>query len=61
MASGDPPDTNPKPSPLGRRKGRKISQKEQSERFIETARELEADETGGAFNRAIDKLVRKAD
>ena len=30
---------------------------EQSKRFIETARELEADESGKAFERAIKKIV----
>lgn len=31
----------------------KLSQKEQSARFIETARELDADESGTAFERAV--------
>ena len=31
--------------------------KEQSRRFVETARELEADETGEAFERAFKKAV----
>ena len=30
---------------------------EQSKRFVETARELEADETGEAFQRAFEKIV----
>lgn len=30
---------------------------EQSKRFVETARELEADETGEAFRRAFEKIV----
>ena len=29
----------------------------QSKRFVETAREIEADETGEAFQRAFEKLV----
>ena len=56
MASGNPPDTAPKPKPSGKTAG-KLSQKEQSERFKETARELEADESGKAFNQAIDVIV----
>jgi len=30
---------------------------EQSKRFIETARQIEADETGEAFRRAFEKIV----
>jgi hypothetical protein len=30
---------------------------EQSKRFVETAREIEADETGEAFERALRKIV----
>jgi len=30
---------------------------EQSKRFVETAREIEADETGEAFRRALEKIV----
>jgi hypothetical protein len=33
---------------------------DQSRRFVETARELEADETGEAFEGAIDSLVNPA-
>lgn len=54
MASGDHPNTAPKPP--GKKTG-KLSQKEQSERFKEAARELEADESGEAFERAIGKIV----
>ncbi|MBT3071677.1 hypothetical protein KKP04_12470 [Rhodomicrobium sp. Az07] len=36
---------------------KKIESKEQSERFRQTARELEADETGEAFERAFGKIV----
>jgi hypothetical protein len=42
--------TEPKPPP-------KADDKEQSKRFIEKAREIEADETGEAFERAIKKIV----
>jgi hypothetical protein len=54
MASGKPQDTAPKPS--GKKAG-KLSQKEQSERFKETARLLEADEGGADFNSAIDRIL----
>lgn len=75
MASGDPrntsrPDTGssasePSPSkkpPAKPTKGgssRKMTAKEQSERFIATAREIEADETGAAFDAAIGKVLIK--
>jgi hypothetical protein len=35
----------------------KLSDKEQSERFIETARRLGVDETGASFDRAFKKIV----
>ena len=35
----------------------KTTDKEQSERFKETARELEADETGEQFEKALKKLM----
>jgi hypothetical protein len=54
MASGKPQNTAPRPS--GKKAG-KLSQKEQSERFKEAARELEADESGKAFDRAIDAIA----
>lgn len=37
----------------------KLTDKEQSERFIETARKLHVDESGKSFNLAINKLLRK--
>lgn len=36
----------------------KLSDKEQSERFKQTARELGADESGNAFEEAFKKVVR---
>lgn len=54
MASGDHPNTARKPP--GKKTG-KLSQKEQSERFKEAARELEADESGEAFERALRKVL----
>ena len=59
MASGDRPDTSQKPKPSGK-KAKRLSQKEQSERFIEAARELEVDETGAAFARAMENLTPKS-
>ncbi len=55
MASGDRPNTARKPSG---KKANPLSQKEQSERFKETARELEADESGKAFERAMGVLIK---
>ncbi len=55
MATGDRPNTAPKP---GGKKTKKHSQKEQSERFKETARDLEIDENmTGPFEKAISILV----
>jgi hypothetical protein len=55
MASGDPPNTAQKPKP---KKAKKLSQKEQSERFKETARELEVDESGDAFELAMRRVAK---
>ena len=55
MASGDRPATSPKPSG---KKAKPISQKEQSERFKETARMLESDETGEAFSMALRPILK---
>lgn len=41
-------------------KRKKENQTDQSQRFIETARELEADESGEAFERAMNVLVPTA-
>lgn len=38
-------------------KRKKLTQKEQSERFRETARKLECDESEDALERAFDKVV----
>ena len=54
MASGDHPNTSQKPS---EKKGKRLSQKEQSERFIETARQLQADESGKAFEKDLKRLL----
>ena len=42
-----------------KRKSRKNTDKEQSERFMETARKLESDETGKSFERVFGKLVQR--
>jgi hypothetical protein len=36
----------------------KLTDKEQSERFIETARELGVDESGEDFERVAEKIIR---
>lgn len=56
MASGDRRSTDQKPS--GKRK-KKLSQKEQSERFKETARKLEVDESGEAFEDAMRRITNQ--
>jgi hypothetical protein len=46
----------------GKRKKRKpikLTDKAQSERFIKAAKELGVDETGQAFERAMEKFVRR--
>jgi hypothetical protein len=48
--AGTPKKANPKP---------KLTDKEQSERFIETARELGADESGQRFDAAISKILKE--
>jgi len=46
--AGTPKKAKPKP---------KLTDKKQSERFIEAARTLGADETGERFNRVFEKIV----
>jgi hypothetical protein len=46
-----------KPKPKARAPNTKPDDPEQSKRFVETAREIEADETGEAFRRAFEKIV----
>ncbi len=58
MASGDHQDTSQSPKPTGK-KAKKLTQKEQSERFIETARELEVDESGEKFEAAISVVAKR--
>jgi hypothetical protein len=54
MATGDRPNIAPKPSG---KKTKKLSQKEQSERFKETARKLGTDESGKAFDVAVKRVL----
>ena len=56
MASGDHQDTSQSPKPTGK-KAKKLTQKEQSERFIETARELGIADSDKPFTRAIDGIM----
>ena len=58
MASGDPPNTAPKPKGV---KKEKLSQKEQSERFKETARKLGMDESGKKFTRSFKRILLQKD
>jgi len=46
--AGAPKKAKPKPN---------LTDKEQSERFKETARELGVDETGRAFEKTVEKLL----
>lgn len=75
MASGDQVDTSrkatgssasrssqsKKPAAKKRKAGssKKMTQKEQSERFIETARSLGSDENEKVFERAVDIILKK--
>lgn len=61
MASDKPSksDAQLRPKPSGKRKGRKLSQKEQSERFVETARMLGTTENRQAFEKAVSVIVPK--
>lgn len=59
MASDAPQNTGRK-RPTGK-KSKPLSQKEQSERFKETARYLAADETGEAFERAVGIIIKPKD
>ena len=56
MASGDPPNTD---LAKGDGSGKKISQKEQSERFKKTARELGVDESGEKFDLVFDRIITR--
>lgn len=62
MASKDHQNTKPDKE-LGdgsksQSKKKKMTSEEQSARFIETARELECDETGKKFDRAMSTLTK---
>jgi hypothetical protein len=53
----DRSDMAEKPKPKASPKPKDKPDKEQSARFIETARELEVDESGGAFERSLDRVL----
>jgi hypothetical protein len=55
MASGAKADTARKKPPG--KKAKKLSQAEQSERFKQAAQELEADDTGNAFDQALKSIL----
>lgn len=77
MASGDRANTSPEPSELSEspspqsKKGqgkkakagssKKMTKKEQSERFIETARELECADSEEAFDHVLDRILPTKD
>lgn len=56
MASSDHPDTAPRPKPTGK-KAERLSQKEQSERFKQTARAVEAQDAD-AFEKAFQAVAK---
>jgi hypothetical protein len=49
--------TKVKPRAAPKRQNLKPDDPVQSKRFVEAAREIEADETGEAFRRALEKVV----
>jgi hypothetical protein len=55
MAKAD--GVKPRPKPTGKKAPAAKDEKSQSERFIETARELGVDETGNTFDHTFRKLV----
>jgi hypothetical protein len=58
MASGDRPSTARKARTKSPKARATDDDKEQSARFIETARQLDSDESGSAFDKAIDSMLR---
>ena len=55
----DRSDMAEKPKPKASPKPKSKPDKEQSARFIETARELDVDESGDAFGKLLDVIVPK--
>lgn len=53
----EPKDTDQRPKGKPKSKGRSATDKEQSARFIETARNIGVDETGKEFEQALKKIV----
>lgn len=58
MAFGDRADTSQGQKKPRGKKAKKLSQKEQSERFKEAARTLEVDESGGDFDIAVHRILK---
>ena len=63
-SAGDESRSSPLKKPPAKKKAKagsskKMTQKEQSERFIETARELGADESGDAFEGLAKRILAK--
>ena len=63
-SAGDESRSSPLKKPPAKKKAKagsskKMTQKEQSERFIETARELGADESGDAFEGLVKRILAK--
>lgn len=60
-ADGDASQSTPLKKKAGRKgnfgSSRKMTAKEQSERFIKTARKLDVDETGTAFDAVADRVI----
>lgn len=52
-------DKKPKTRVAPRKAKQKIEDRAQSERFIQAAREIGADESGKAFDKAVSKLLKK--
>ena len=60
MASKDPQNTDPDAKPgdgSASQSKKKMTPEEQSARFIETARELECDETACALDKVMKKII----
>jgi hypothetical protein len=49
-----------RPKAKPKRKGKKDTDKEQSARFIETARQLGVDESGKEFEAAMQKILKRS-
>ncbi len=57
MANESPPAARKPSGGSKAKKPKRLSQKEQSERFIQTAREVGADESGEEFGKVLDYVI----